>query len=141
MSADRPKRETDSQQIEAMRQENQLLRDQLAESQEMLRAIREGEVDALVVSGKEGDRIYTLQSAEQPYRVLIEQMSEGAVTLVQDGTIQYANRAFADMLGRPLEQVMGTAVKDYVAEGDRALFDSLMQESLSGSARGELSLM
>ena len=143
MGTERRTRKTPTQEIETLRQENQLLRDQLAESQELVRAIREGQVDALVVSGKEGERIYTLQGAEQPYRVLIEQMSEGAVTLVQDGTISYANRSFAEMLGRPLEQLIGTAVKDYVAEVDRALFDRLMQDCSAGggSAHGELSVM
>ena len=61
-------------------QEIRELRAQLAESQETLRAIREGEVDALVVSTPEGQRIFTLQSADQTYRTIIEQMQEGAVT-------------------------------------------------------------
>jgi len=45
-----------------------------------------------------GEQIFTLQGAELPYRVLIEDMNEGALTLTMDGVILYANRRFAEML-------------------------------------------
>ena len=57
------------------------LRMRLEEAEETLRAIRKGEVDALVVSGPQGDQVYTLKGAEQPYRVFVETMNEGAATL------------------------------------------------------------
>jgi len=58
-----------------------------AELVETLRVIRSGEVDALVVNGPNGDRIFTLQSLEQPYRELVEAMNEGALTVAPNGTI------------------------------------------------------
>jgi len=61
----------------------------LEEAEDILNAIRGGEVDALVVSGPHGDQIYTLKGAEHPYRVMVEAMNEGAVTLTGDGTIFY----------------------------------------------------
>ncbi len=61
--------------------ENADLRARLDEAEDTLRAIRSGEVDALVVSGVGGDQIFTLKGAELPYRVLIEDMNEGALTL------------------------------------------------------------
>ena len=73
------------------RDELDALRARLAETEEMLDAIREGAVDALVVHGPEGSRIYTLHSAEEPYRTLVEQMHEGAVVLSRDGGVLYAN--------------------------------------------------
>jgi len=48
------------------------LRAELAEAKDTLRAIRNGEVDALVVAGPEGNQIYTLKGAESTYRVLVE---------------------------------------------------------------------
>ena len=59
----------------------------LAEAEEMLRAIRHGEVDALVVDGPDGSHVYTLRSAEEPYRTLVEQMQEGALVLTGRGDI------------------------------------------------------
>ena len=54
-----------------------------------------GEVDALVVSAPEGDRVFTLQGADQPYRVMVETINEGAATLTVRALVLYANRRFA----------------------------------------------
>jgi len=89
------------QRLEQLEAENLSLRAQLEDVEQMLTAIREGQVDALVINTPEGERVFSLQGAERPYRALIEQMQEGAVTLIKDGTIQYCNRAFADMLQQP----------------------------------------
>ena len=102
-----------------LEQEIRELRAQLAEAQETLRAIREGEVDALVVSTPEGQRVFTLQGADQTYRTIVEQMQEGAVTLVEDGHINYCNRRFAEMVKRPLEQIIGSHFCEHLIEPDR----------------------
>jgi PAS domain-containing protein len=72
-----------------------------------LRAIRNGEVDALVISAAEGEKIYTLKTAEHPYRILVEAMSEGAATLDEAGTVLYCNGSFARILKAPSERVLG----------------------------------
>jgi PAS domain-containing protein len=90
---------------EELKLEVEKLRAQLAEAEETLRAIRSGEVDALVVSGEKGEQVFTLKGAEQPYRILIEEMSEGAVMLAADDSILYSNKGFADMLKTPLEKL------------------------------------
>ena len=74
------------------------LRARLEEAEETLAAIRSGEVDALVVSGPHGEQIYTLRGADHSYRVLLEDMNEGAATLLPDGTVLYCNKVFAEML-------------------------------------------
>src|ERR1019366_8590566 len=53
----------------------------LAEAQELINAIQSGDVDAVVVSGPQGDQVFTLQGAEYAYRALVEAMNEGAATL------------------------------------------------------------
>ncbi|NIO00054.1 MAG: hybrid sensor histidine kinase/response regulator, partial [Anaerolineae bacterium] len=68
------------------------LRARLEEAEETLRAIRSGEVDAVIVSGPQGEQVYTLKGADHTYRLLIEQMKEGAATLAAEGTILYCNR-------------------------------------------------
>ncbi len=42
-----------------------------------------------------GEKIFTLEGADYPYRLLIQEMSEGAVTVERDGTILYCNQRFA----------------------------------------------
>lgn len=91
------------------------LQENLRVAQETLDAIRSGEVDAVIVSGTNGDQVYSLAGAEQPYRVYIERMQEGAVTVSADGLILYCNHRFAEMLGRPLEKVISSTICDYLS--------------------------
>ena len=85
------------------------LRLRLEEAEETIRAIRTGTVDAFVVEVPHGARVYTLQSADRPYRLLVEEMQQGALTLGDAGAIAYCNRRFADLVGRPLDRLMGVA--------------------------------
>ena len=66
------------------------LRERLAEAEEALRAIRAGEVDAIIVDSADTPVVYTLKNADNPYRLLVEQMREGALTVSGDGVILYA---------------------------------------------------
>jgi hypothetical protein len=67
--------------IEQLIIENEELHSRLSETEETLLAIRNGEMDAIVVSGKKGEQVYSLSSAETPYRTFVEEMNEGALTL------------------------------------------------------------
>jgi two-component system NarL family sensor kinase len=114
-TADRPPREVAA------------LRARLADAEETLRAIRTGEVDTVVVAGKQGSQVFTLQGAEHAYRVLIESMNEGALTLTGDKTILYANQCFARMVRCPLEQVIGNSFRRFLSSEDRAILRPLMK--------------
>ncbi|HZO38401.1 MAG TPA: hybrid sensor histidine kinase/response regulator [Methylomirabilota bacterium] len=103
------------------------LQQELEEAQETLRAIRQGEADALVVEGPLGPQLFTLKSAEQPYRMLVEQMQEGAVTLTPAGDVVYCNRRFAELVGVGPEAVVGGPIARFVAPADRALLDAALQ--------------
>ncbi len=117
------------------------LEERLRESEDTLDAIRRGEVDALVVGGAVAEhRVYTLESADRPYRVLIEQIQEGAVTLAADGTILYCNRRLAAMLGLAQERITGQSLRPLVTAPDRPAFNRLLEEARCGVARRELSL-
>ena len=76
------------------------LRRRLREAEDTINAIRDGHVEALVVHAPEGEQIYTLRSADQPYRLIVEQMREGALTLAADGTILYCNQRFAELIAQ-----------------------------------------
>jgi two-component system CheB/CheR fusion protein len=104
--------------------ENEELRSRLVEAEETLYAILNGEVDAIVVSGKESQQIYSISSAETPYRTFIEQMNEGALTLSKDGVIIYCNLRFAEFVNEPIEQVIGSQLIHFIASGDKSKFNS-----------------
>jgi PAS domain S-box-containing protein len=103
----------------------------LAEAEETLNAIRNGEVDGLVVAGVAGQQVFTLQGAQEPYRLLIEQMSEGALTLSRDGVILYANQPFAKMLQMPPGRIIGVALRDLIDPADHPALADLLEAALS----------
>lgn len=117
------------------------LRQRLEEAEETLLAIRSGKVDAVVVSSPGGERVFVLKSAEQPYRVFVETMNEGAVTLLPDGAIAYCNRRFAEMVCTPLEQVIGVPFEKFVAPDRQAQFRLLVVRGLADTCRDELPLL
>jgi PAS domain S-box-containing protein len=123
-----------------LREQLKELRARLNEAEDVLSAIRNGEVDALVVSGEAGEQVYTLQTAERPYRLLIEAMNEGAVTVNSGGIILYCNQCFATMLDLPLEQVLGAAFADFIPGADLPLFEALWEKAQRGDTKGELTL-
>ncbi len=126
---------------------NQLLREldetrsRLAEAEETLYAIRNGEVDGLVIAGSEGTQIFTLQGAQEPYRLLIEHMSEGAMTLSLDGVILYANQSFAKMLQQPIGRIIGALLRDFINPADQLAFSILFKEALSEKCWGKMSVL
>jgi len=105
--------------VEALQQRVSETEAALDEARETLDAIRNGEVDAVVVGGPDGHAVYTLENADRPYRVLVEQMQEGAVTLTADGLVLYCNRRFADLIDRQPEKVLGHSIYDHILETAR----------------------
>lgn len=124
-----------------LRRENEDLRARLEEAEETLRAIRQGEVDALVVEGPSGEQqVFTLQGAETPYRVLVEEMNEGALLLGADGIILYANARFAQLAGRPLEEIVGADWTGLFAPADQQRLKAMLGVDAAAGVRQETTL-
>jgi two-component system CheB/CheR fusion protein len=124
----------------ALQTEIEKLRARLQEAEETLRAIRRGEVDALVVSEQTGrDRVYTLKSPDRPYRLIVEEMAQGAATLTPDGLILYCNGGFARMLKRPAAEIVGTVLSTLVTRGSRGLLEALLRQEEGTQGEIELS--
>jgi len=109
------------------------LRARVAETDDTLRAIRNGEVDAVMGAGRKKPQVFTLDGAEHAYRVLIESMNEGALTITADKTILYANQCFARMVKCPLEQVMGGSFRRFLSAEDRATLRPLLKQAAGKS--------
>ena len=98
------------------------LRQRLKEAEETIAAIRDGHVEALVVRAQEGgEQIFTLRSADQPYRLMVEQMREGALTVAADGAIVYCNNRFAELVSSPTERIVGQNLRRFVDERDHGI--------------------
>jgi PAS domain S-box-containing protein len=113
----------------------------LEEVEETLRAITNNEVDALVVDGSQGLQVFTLQNADQPYRILMETMAEGAITVATDGTILYCNRRFAEMLRAPLNRIIGLSLQEIMPSEDWQALHALLHASEPEGCRGEYRLV
>lgn len=90
------------------------LKTRLFEANAMIDAIREGGVDALVINKDGKPNVYTLESADYTYRVLIENFGEGAVTLSEDGLILYCNDYFSKITGITADKIVGTYFNSYL---------------------------
>lgn len=126
--------------LEQLRQENDELRRRLEEAEDTIRAIRGGEVDALVITDTETPKVFTLDSADKPYRLLVEQMNQGAATLHLDGTILYCNQRFADLLDLSLEALLGSPIHQFVEDSSVLLFDALVRDGVRRAVEGEIFL-
>jgi len=114
---------------------------QLDEAEETLRAIREGEVDAFAVSTPTGHRIYSLVGSDRAYRLLIEDIVEGVLTLTGDGLILFCNRRFAEIVGKPLKKVIGSSIFTLISPGDNQTVRALLENAPVSRARAEIPLM
>lgn len=116
------------------------LRQRLEEAEDTLLAIRAGKVDAVVVSSPSGERVFVLKGAEQPYRVFVETMNEGAATMRPNCDIIYCNQRFAEIVETPLEQVIGARFEDFVVPEQQERLRPFMAEGLVHTCRAEFPL-
>jgi len=123
---------------EALVAEMKELRFRLQEAEQAIEAIRSGNVDALILPADGQPLVYTLEGAETPYRSFVEHMLEGAVAMSLDGTILYCNRRFAEIVGVPMQKLVGKPFPDLAENPEIAA--ALLNEAQWGSSRGELML-
>ena len=98
-----------------LRAENEELRRRLEEAEDALRAIREGDVDAVIVSGSKGDRVFSLAESENLHRLMVETMNEAGIATSLDGTILYCNQRACALLQRSTSELMGHHLSEIVA--------------------------
>jgi signal transduction histidine kinase/CheY-like chemotaxis protein len=115
------------------------LRARLSEAEGNLQAIFSGEIDALLLADENGERrVYTLRSADAPYRALVERMQEGAATLSVTGEVVYCNQRFADLVRVPLEQVFGASISRFLPPAEGEILRAMLEH---GSGRYQTHLM
>ena len=116
------------------------LRNRLEETEETLRAIRQYMVDAFVVTRANGTHVVTLNDAGFPYRMMVEAMNEGAVTLIPDGTIFYCNPRFAEMIQRESKALIGARFQDLILPEEQDAFNAIFDQKGRDGTRGEFCL-
>ena len=90
------------------------LRLRLSEAEDTLRAIREGQVDALVIDTPDQAAIFTIEGEGESYRTFMEAMDIGAAAVDEAGRILYVNANLAGVLGSALNSLQGLRFSDVV---------------------------
>jgi PAS domain S-box-containing protein len=116
------------------------LENRLEEAEQLIDAIKAGEVDAFALNRNNKPEIFTLESGDFGYRMLVEKFNEGAVTLSEDSLIVYSNRYFHEFLGLPYDQVIGKPFFNFVHQDSKAAFNELFRKGLAGQSKGDLEL-
>lgn len=122
-------------------QEINELQQRLDEATDAIEAIRTGQVDALVVHNQKGPQLYTLKNSDHSYRIFIEKMNEGAVTLNEKGIILYSNSSFAEMMNLPLTKIIGSYFEIFVTEEHRKTFHKIFKAGWEKEIKSEISLL
>jgi PAS domain S-box-containing protein len=112
----------------------------LSEAQEAIDAIKNGSVDAFAIRKDGKPEVFTLQSLDYAYRVLIEKFSEGALNLTLDGLIIYSNSYFSKLVDTPNEKVTGSYIFDYISVDSRQQFREYFELALQGCSKAEITL-
>lgn len=116
------------------------LRRQISYLQETLTAISSGGVDAVVMGSPEQEQVYTLTSADRPYRVIVERMGEGAATVSELGVVLFANPQLAYFLGIDRDTMVGRDITDYIDAQQQDALDGLLETRAPDTRRAELTL-
>lgn len=117
------------------------LQNRVDEYEQLIEAIKGGEVDAFALKTNNQSEIFTLRSADYPYKMLVENFNEGALNLTKEGLIIYTNNYFADLLNLPYENVIGNSFFQFIHPKSKNTFKKLLKKGLLSKAKGEISLL
>ena len=124
-----------------LRKDKKVFKQHLREATESMEAINSGDIDALVSVDKKVLKVYTENAADKLYRILIEKMHEGAVTLNEKGIILYCNSYFATLVNLPLQKVIGTAFKKFITDSCQVPFDALLTKGWRSNSQNEIDIV
>ncbi len=97
-------------------------------------------VDAFVVNCENGIQVVTLNESEIPYRMMIEAMNEGAVTLILDGIKFYCNSYFGDIVRMAYEKLLGASFQKLIVPEEQSRFKAVARKVGKNNIRKEFYL-
>ncbi|MFC4478712.1 sensor histidine kinase [Flavobacterium chungangensis] len=128
----------DKKNIAALLAEIESLKEELYESNSIVNAIKQGDVDALVVTSNGVPELYSLETADYTYRLLIEKFGQGALSISRNGLILYCNEQFSKLVGLPSEKITGTYIYEYFT--NQTQFVSIIEALRYGITKHEILL-
>ena len=126
--------------IDELLRENEMLRRRVDEAEAAVRAIRAGEVDAVVVESEQ-EQVYTLETPDNSYRLLVAQVRQAAATLTHDGFIVSCNRRFGELLGRTESSLRGRPLFEFIAAESKATLDQMLRKGCPEEFQDSVTLL
>ncbi|MBK9257310.1 MAG: PAS domain-containing protein [Saprospiraceae bacterium] len=117
------------------------LESRLDEYEQLIEAIKGGEVDAFALKTNKQSEIFTLRTVDYAYRVLVESFGEGALNLSGDAIVVYTNNYFPELLNLPYENVIGTSFFQYIHPESKETFHEIFNQGLTAKSKGEINLL
>jgi len=117
------------------------LQSRLDEYEQLIEAIKGGEVDAFALKTNNQTAIFSIQTVDYAYRILVENFGEGALNLSEEGLILYTNNYFPELLNLPYENVVGSLFFQFIHPESKETFNELFNKGLKGKAKGEINLL
>ena len=117
-----------SEEVEKLTKKNKELQQKLRVAMEFLEAVKNGNIDAVIIQGEKEIKVFTEKTSDKTYRILIEKMHEGAVTLNRKGTILYCNSSFASMVSLPLQKAIGAKFENFIDDSSKEEVEALIKE-------------
>jgi len=114
------------------------LQRQIHDLQKALEAISSGGVDAVVVGPPGEEQVYTLESADRPYRVIVENMGEGSATISENGAVLFANARFGELMGQDRDSLLGKNLERFFDEASGEILSGLLSTAANETRRAEL---
>lgn len=117
------------------------LEERLEESEQLIDAIKSGSVDAFALNRNDKSEIFTLESGDYAYRMLVENFGEGALNLSEDGLIVYTNNYFHNLLGLPYDKVIGHYIFEFIHPDSKQEFENIFKKAFTGKSKGEVGII
>jgi PAS domain S-box-containing protein len=117
------------------------LRRRLDEAEETIRAIREGEVDALVIRNRAlEEEVFTLEGGPEPFRAFMEAMDLGAAAFDAEGRLLYANASLGTLLGVTAEALHKRGLPAVLDAASAATVRDLMGRGAIAKSMAEITV-
>jgi PAS domain S-box-containing protein len=119
------------------------MRQRLAELEDIVAAIQEHRVDAFLVQDASVARVCLLETAERPYRALIEDVHQGVATLDEHGRVLFCNQRLAALCGKHGEDraaLVGSCFESLFPPAERSRVAWLLERARSGLVQATLHL-
>ncbi|HEU5400807.1 MAG TPA: response regulator [Terriglobales bacterium] len=122
--------------VAAMEANSLTLEDALAATLEA-KAKLEDEIRQRAKAEKRRDQLASRLGARPDF---VAAMAEGAVTLARDGNVLYCNSRFAEIVQRPIKELVGSPIERCIAPGYLSAFVGLFGQSLRERVVGEIEI-